>query len=165
MSEPPPNPTYAKVFAGVRQDSGDPKEFVKLIKSFYVSQGIHDKKTVIFSDSLDVDRCIEYKQVTDDAGLSPSFGVGTFFTNDFTNKETGQKSKPLNIVIKLSSAGGRPAVKISDNLGKNTGDSSEVARVKRELGYVERAWEGVDEKNRWGDSGAGEDQATARMMT
>jgi len=149
-SEPPPNPTYAQIFNGTRQDSGSPLEFVTLMKKFYQSQNIHERKTVVFSDSLNVDKCIEYKKVTEEAGLTPSFGVGTFFTNDFVRKTSGKKSVPLNIVIKLSEAEGRPAVKISDNLGKNTGDSHEVARVKEELGYVEKSWEGGDEKTRWG---------------
>ncbi|KAF2151931.1 nicotinate phosphoribosyltransferase [Myriangium duriaei CBS 260.36] len=147
---PTASPSYAEVFTGTRQDSGDPAEFVKLVKKFYDGQGISERKTVVFSDSLDVEKCIEYKRITEDAGLTPSFGIGTFFTNDFINKTHGGKSVPLNIVIKLSSGGGRPAVKISDNLGKNTGDSQEVARVKRVLGYVERDWEGGDETTRWG---------------
>ncbi|PNS14259.1 hypothetical protein CAC42_6772 [Sphaceloma murrayae] len=147
------SPTYAQIFTGTRQDSGDPTEFVKLVKDFYVKQGISEPKTVVFSDSLNVERCIEYKAVTDKAGLTPSFGIGTFLTNDFVDKKTGGKSVPLNIVIKIAEAGGRPAVKISDNLGKNMGDSEEVARVKQELGYVERDWRGGDESQRWGKQG------------
>ncbi|KAL2165316.1 hypothetical protein VTH06DRAFT_613 [Thermothelomyces fergusii] len=144
------NKTYADIFTGVRQDSGDPKSFVKLIRDFYDNEGIHDKKVIVFSDSLNIDRCLEYKEVAEEAGFQPTFGVGTFLTNDFVNTKTGKKSTPLNIVIKLSSANGNPAIKISDNIGKNTGDKETVEKVKRELGYVEREWEGGDETARWG---------------
>lgn len=107
-----PDKTYAEVFTGVRQDSGDPKDFVKLMRNFYNEQGIHEKKVIVFSDSLNIDRCLEYKQVSEEAGFQPTFGVGTFLTNDFVNTTTGKKSTPVNIVIKLSSAAGRPAIKI-----------------------------------------------------
>lgn len=59
---------------------------------------------------------------------------------------------PLNIVIKIASASGRHAVKISDNIGKNTGDKATVHEVKQRLGYTEKSWEGVDESTRWGSS-------------
>jgi nicotinate phosphoribosyltransferase len=72
--------TYAEVFNGVRQDSGDPIEFVKLVSRFYDDQGIK-KKTVVFSDSLDVEKCLHYKAVSEEHGLVPSFGVGTFLTS------------------------------------------------------------------------------------
>jgi len=107
-----PNKSYAEVFTGVRQDSGDPRTFVRLMRKFYDEQGVQDKKVIVFSDSLNIDRCMEYKQVSEEAGFQPTFGVGTFFTNDFIHTKTGTKSTPLNIVIKLSSAAGRPAIKI-----------------------------------------------------
>ncbi|KAJ5927542.1 hypothetical protein N7516_009315 [Penicillium verrucosum] len=141
--------TYAQSYAGVRQDSGDPAFFVKLVRDFYDSQGITDTKTVVFSDSLDIEHCLEYKAIAEKAGFSPTFGVGTFFTNDFITKSTGKKSKPLNIVIKIASANGSPAVKLSDNLGKNMGDSAKVQEVKKKLGYVEHEWEEGDETRRW----------------
>lgn len=176
----PPRLTYAEAFDGVRQDSGDPKEYVRMVRKFYDEVGIKEKKHIVFSDSLNVERCLEYKKISEEHGFIPSFGVGTFLTStshsffleltcnhteysgselryltagyidDFKNLTTGRKSVPLNIVIKLSSAGGRPAVKLSDNLGKNTGDSPTVAEVKERLGYVSHEWEGGDERRRWG---------------
>ncbi|KAK7744123.1 nicotinate phosphoribosyltransferase [Cytospora paraplurivora] len=146
--------TYAEVFTGVRQDSGDPKEFVKIMRKFYDDVGIKDKKVIVFSDSLNIERCLEYKQVADDAGFQPTFGVGTFLTNDFSRLSDGTKSTPMNIVIKLKSAANNAAVKISDNVGKNTGDKETVAKVKREIGYVEKEWKDGDETRRWGSDGA-----------
>jgi nicotinate phosphoribosyltransferase len=142
-------PTYAEVFAGIRQDSGDPKQYIKDASDFYKSIGVTDK-SIVFSDALNVEKCIEYRKLAEDYGFKPSFGVGTFFTNDYHRKSDPQtKSKPLNIVIKLSKAGGRPAIKISDNIGKNTGDSATVQEVKQRLGYTEHAWKEGDEAKRW----------------
>ncbi|KAK2733660.1 nicotinate phosphoribosyltransferase [Myotisia sp. PD_48] len=137
--------TYAQIFTGIRQDSGDPIYFVKMARDFYDKQGIKDKKTVVFSDSLNIDLCLDYKVVAEEAGFQPVFGV-----DDFKRLSDQKKSVPLNIVIKISSAGGRPAVKLSDNLGKNTGDSTTVVEVKKRLGYVEVDWENGDETRRWG---------------
>lgn len=145
--------SYAEAFVGIRQDSGDPKNYVKEARKFYDSIGITGKKAIIFSDSLNVERCLEYKKVAEEAGFAPSFGIGTFFTNDFVHRSDGKKSVPLNIVIKLSRAGGRPAIKISDNIGKNTGDSKTVAEVKQRLGYIEKGWRNGDEALRWGKEG------------
>ncbi|CAN8101317.1 unnamed protein product [Discula destructiva] len=145
--------TYAEVFTGVRQDSGDPEEFVKMMRNFYDSVGIKDKKTIVFSDSLNIELCLKYKKVAEEAGFQPTFGVGTFLTNDFTRLSDGSKSTPMNIVIKLGSAGSNQAVKISDNAGKNTGDKETVEKVKRALGYVEKDWKDGDESKRWGVDG------------
>ncbi|KAK2629054.1 hypothetical protein QTJ16_002157 [Diplocarpon rosae] len=141
--------TFAEVFTGVRQDSGDPAAFVKLMRDFYDKAGITSKKTIVFSDSLNIDLCLEYKKIAEEAGFNCSFGVGTFFTNDFVHLLTGKKSTPLNIVIKLSSAAGNEAIKISDNIGKNTGNKATVDKVKKELGYVEKGWSQGDEAHRW----------------
>ncbi|KKK19959.1 hypothetical protein P175DRAFT_0523306 [Aspergillus ochraceoroseus IBT 24754] len=144
-----PCKTYAQVYTGIRQDSGDPTYFVKMAREFYDREGITDTKVVVFSDSLDIEHCLEYKTIAEEAGFKPTFGVGTFFTNDYTHKSTGEKSKPLNIVIKISTANGEPAVKLSDNMGKNTGDKATVQSVKKRLGYVEQVWEEGDESSRW----------------
>lgn len=141
------NPTYAKIFTGTRQDSGDPLEFIKLMRNFYDAQGIKDPKTIVFSDSLNVEKCIKYKQATEAAGLTPAFGVGTFFTNDFTHLSDNKKSVPLNIVIKLAQAKGVPAVKLSDDMGKNMGPEDMIKKIKGEIGYIEKSW--ADEAHRW----------------
>ncbi|KAI9836520.1 MAG: nicotinate phosphoribosyltransferase [Sclerophora amabilis] len=142
--------TYAQIFTGVRQDSGDPSDFIKVMRKFYNREGIKEKKTIVFSDSLDIERCLKYKQEAEEAGFLASFGIGTFFTNDFTHASSNERSAPLNIVIKLSSAAAHHAVKISDNIGKNTGDRDTVESVKETLGYVEKCWKGGDESVRLG---------------
>jgi len=73
--------SYAQAFTGVRQDSGSPLEFVKLMKNFYKSEGITEKKTIVFSDSLNVERCFEYMEAAESAGFLPTFGIGTFLTS------------------------------------------------------------------------------------
>lgn len=77
--------TYADVYAGVRQDSGDPAHFVKMVRDFYDNEGIMGEKTVVFSDSLDIEHCLEYKTLAEEAGFKPVFGVGTFFTSEFSD--------------------------------------------------------------------------------
>ncbi|EPS43918.1 hypothetical protein H072_2180 [Dactylellina haptotyla CBS 200.50] len=153
FSKPCPLPaakgkTYAEIFTGIRQDSGDPENYVKWISDFYDKIGV-ENKAVVFSDSLTTELVLKYKACAEKHGLIPSFGIGTYLTNDFTHKSDGSKSTPLNIVIKLSSAAGHAAVKISDNIGKNTGDKATVEKVKEQLGYTESG-KVVDETKRWG---------------
>lgn len=142
-------PTYAQIFTGTRQDSGDPLEFIEMMKTFYAIQQIKEPKVIVFSDSLNVEKCIKYKLATEKAGLTPAFGVGTFFTNDFWHLNKNEKSVPMNIVIKLADAKGTPAVKLSDDKGKNMGPSELVDEVKTEVGYTERSWKEGDEAHRW----------------
>lgn len=39
--------TFAQVFTGVRQDSGDPANFVRMMREFYDKEGITDRKSVV----------------------------------------------------------------------------------------------------------------------
>lgn len=149
-SDSPIPRSYAQTFTGVRQDSGNPLDFIDTMRDFYDCEGIKDQKTIVFSDSLNVDLCIRYKEAAEVKGFLPTFGIGTFFTNDFVRSSDGKKSSPMNIVIKLSSASGRPSIKISDNVGKNTGDSETVHKVKEVLGYMEHQWTEGDEETRLG---------------
>ena len=82
-------------------------------------------KTIIFSDSLTPDKATKIKEYCV-GKIKSSFGIGTNLTNDVG-------FKPMNIVIKLSEVEWMPAVKLSDDLGKNTGDSIEVKLCKQIL--------------------------------
>ena len=132
---------FANWYIGVRQDSGDPYEYAKMIKNWYNEININNK-IICFSDSLNVDKCIKLKEFCDNINIGCSFGIGTSFTNDFD-------SSPMNIVIKLKSCGGGNAIKISDNWGKNMGDQLTIDNVKKLLGYVENKWDEGDESKRW----------------
>lgn len=120
----------AKLFDGVRQDSGDPFEFADKIINYYKKLGIDPmSKTIIFSDSLDIKKACEIKEYC--AGkIKSSFGIGTHLTNDVG-------VKPLNIVIKLSdvfvNGEWTPVVKLSDVPGKHTGNLAEIELCKRVL--------------------------------
>jgi nicotinate phosphoribosyltransferase len=78
-----PQKTYAQVFTGVRQDSGDPLDFIKMMRNFYDQEGVTDKKTIVFSDSLNIELCFKYKAAAEADGFQPTFGVGTFLTSEF----------------------------------------------------------------------------------
>ena len=130
------HPEFARRWKGLRQDSGDPVTFANDAKNTYDVIGVdtHDK-VIIFSDSLDLERSLQIRRDTAHLGFlstgaylrcyhrlhlsfSASFGVGTFLTNDFKSSSTGQRSKALNIVIKLAEINGKPCIKLSDDLGK-----------------------------------------------
>lgn len=118
----------ARKWKGVRQDSGDPFHFVDDVVAHYNACGIDpSSKTVLFSDSLDVDRCLKLADYCKERGVNCGFGIGTFLTNDFHQKNSTDRSKPMNIVIKLSNVDGHAAVKISDDLLKVS--QSYVARI------------------------------------
>ncbi|GAA5945997.1 hypothetical protein JCM3775_003612 [Rhodotorula graminis] len=158
------NPERARRWKGLRQDSGDPLKFIPVAKEAFERVGADPaKKVVVFSDSLDVERCIKLKKAADAAGIGSSFGVGTHLTNDFRRvdepvlqdepgagpvRTEGESSKALNMVIKLYSIAGQPCVKISDELTKNTGDPEAVALVKQRFGLEAHGGESTD--SRWG---------------
>lgn len=105
----------AKVYDGVRHDSGDPLIFGELTIKHYKSLGIDPRsKTIVFSDGLNIDKVIDIEK-TFMGRIRTSYGIGTHFTNDFA-------TPALSMVIKLRSINGIPVVKLSDESGKETGD-------------------------------------------
>ena len=103
--------TYATLFSGVRQDSGDPIEWGKKILAHYRSLGIDPKqKTLLFSDNLDFKRADRiYRTFKDEAKVA--FGIGTYIAND-------TDAEPLNIVMKVTDCNGQDVAKLSDTDGK-----------------------------------------------
>ncbi|KZT02905.1 nicotinate phosphoribosyltransferase [Laetiporus sulphureus 93-53] len=131
------NPDIARKWTGLRQDSGDPFVYAPRAKQIYEQLGIdYREKTIVFSDALNVEKVLKLKKQCDAVGFKASFGIGTSFSNDFKSLSSGgaKVSKALNMVIKLASANGKPCVKISDELTKNTGDPETVQLVKTIFG-------------------------------
>lgn len=122
----------AKLFDGVRCDSGNEFEFIDRLIARYKELGIDPTtKTIIFSNALDFEKALhifEYCQ----GKIRCSFGIGTNLTND-----TGYT--PSNIVMKLSrckmnvNQEWRECVKLSDDMGKHMGSSTEVQACLHEL--------------------------------
>jgi nicotinate phosphoribosyltransferase len=69
-----------------------------------------------------------------------SFGWGTNLTNDFAGcvSDGTEGFKPISIVCKVTSVNGRPAVKLSDNPNKASGDPREIERYLRLFGGTGR---------------------------
>ncbi|KAI0324326.1 nicotinate phosphoribosyltransferase [Cubamyces sp. BRFM 1775] len=127
------DPHFARQWTGLRQDSGDPFVFAPRAKEIYQQLGVdYTTKTIIFSDSLNVEKALKLKKQCDEIGFKCAFGIGTSLSNDFGRVSAGgkEKSRALNMVIKLSSVDGKPTVKISDEITKNTGDPATVRLVK-----------------------------------
>jgi nicotinate phosphoribosyltransferase len=122
---------YAKLYDGVRHDSGDPFEFIDKIVAHYVKLKIDPlSKVIVFSDGLNTELSLKISQYCS-GKIKCSFGIGTNMTNDVG-------VKPLNIVIKLFEIDGHHAIKLSDNLGKSVGDQETIQYVKWLLGYKEK---------------------------
>jgi nicotinate phosphoribosyltransferase len=102
---------FAKLFDGLRHDSGDPVVWGEKALAHYERLRIDaNTKRLTFSDGLDFDKAIAlYHHFADRTQLG--FGIGTNLTNDM-----GQKT--LHIVMKLTHANGQPVAKLSDSPGK-----------------------------------------------
>lgn len=102
----------APSYSGLRHDSGCPLTWGEKAIAMFRRLGIDPlTRTLVFSDGLTFPKMIElYRAFHGRAGVL--FGIGTNLTNDVGNV-------PLDIVIKMVAAGGRPVAKISDEPGKS----------------------------------------------
>lgn len=101
------NRSMVNNYTGVRHDSGDPFAWGEKMIAHYKSYGVDPKtKLLLFSDGLDFNKAQALYDYFD-GRAKVSFGIGTFCSNDTSEK-------PLNIVIKLQYVNGRPVAKLSD---------------------------------------------------
>lgn len=115
----------AKLFDGVRCDSGNELEFIDKLTARYKELGIDSTtKTIVFSNALDFGKALDIQKYCH-GKIRCAFGIGTNLTND-----TG--FKPSNIVMKLTQCKmnvnqeWRECVKLSDDIGKHIGSPEEV---------------------------------------
>ena len=127
---------FAKLFDGLRHDSGDPYEWGDKAYAHYRKLKIDTKtKMLTFSDGLNLPKAWELHQYFKDR-FQVSFGIGTNLTNDM-----GQK--PLNIVLKLVECNGQSVAKISDSPGKTMTDNDTFLAYLRQVFEIEELGEMV----------------------
>ncbi|MBX3581837.1 MAG: nicotinate phosphoribosyltransferase [Rhizobiaceae bacterium] len=133
-------PDWVAGWTGFRPDSAPPIEGGERILSWWREKGVDPrKKLLIFSDGLDVDTIIDtYKHF--EGKVRMSFGWGTNLTNDFEDcaPEETDGLGAISLVCKVTEANGNPAVKLSDNPAKATGDRREIERYLRVFGEEDR---------------------------
>lgn len=117
---------FAKLFDGLRHDSGDPYEWGDKAYAHYKKLKIDSKtKMLTFSDGLNLEKAWNLHQYFKDR-FQVSFGIGTNLTNDL-----GQV--PLNIVLKLVECNGQSVAKISDSPGKTMTDNDTFLAYLRQV--------------------------------
>lgn len=116
---------YAKLFDGLRWDSGDPFVFTEQAIRHYHRHRIDPRtKTIVYTDALDLEGVKKIRQFVN-GRIRDVYGIGTYLTNDVG-------VKPLNMVIKLFECKPKgcdefiPTVKLSDTEGKHTGEPQEI---------------------------------------
>jgi len=118
------NKRLARLYDGVRHDSGNPYKFADKIINHYNDLKIDPlSKTLVFSNALTVKKAAEIRKYCDKK-IKCAFGIGTFITNDFDN------NPPLNMVIKMWECNDIPVIKLSDDIGKECGEENAIKVAK-----------------------------------
>jgi len=123
---------FAKLFDGLRHDSGDPVVWGEKALAHYAGLRIdaHTKR-LVFSDGLDLPTAFGiYRHFADRTQLG--FGIGTKLSNDVG-------LTPLNIVMKLVRCNGQPVAKLSDSPGKTLCDDETFLAYLRQVFKVKNA--------------------------
>ena len=103
---------FAKLFDGLRHDSGDPVVWAEKAIAHYRRLGIDPMtKTLVFSDGLNLPKSLQIFRALR-GRINVSFGIGTNLTCDIPGVE------PMNIVLKMTDCNGQPVAKISDEAAK-----------------------------------------------
>lgn len=117
---------FAKLFDGLRHDSGDPYVWGDKAYQHYKRLKINPKtKMLNFSDGLTLESAWDLYEYFNDR-FQLGFGIGTHLTNDM-----GQT--PLNIVLKLVECNGQSVAKISDSPGKTMTDNDTFLAYLRQV--------------------------------
>ena len=117
---------FAKLFDGLRHDSGDPFAWGEKALAHYAGLRIDaNTKRLVFSDGLDLLTAIRlYRAFANRA--QTGFGIGTNLSNDVG-------LTPLHIVMKLTSANRQPVAKLSDSPGKSMCDDQTFLAYLRQV--------------------------------
>ena len=117
---------FAKLFDGLRHDSGDPIEWGEKAIAHYKKLNLNPRtKRFVFSDGLNLPRAIEiYKHFR--TRVPTAFGIGTNLTNDTPHEA-------LNIVMKIVFCNGQPVAKLSDSPGKTLCDNNTFLAYLRQV--------------------------------
>lgn len=117
---------FAKLFDGLRHDSGDPYVWGDKAYAHYKKLKIDSRtKMLTFSDGLDLTKAWNLHQYFKNR-FKTSFGIGTNLTNDLGHT-------PLNIVLKLVECNGQSVAKISDSPGKTMSDNNTFLAYLRQV--------------------------------
>ncbi len=133
-------PDWVADWTGFRPDSAPPIEGGEEIIRWWKQHGRDPReKLLIFSDGMDIEG-IEATYRHFAGRVRTSFGWGTNLTNDFIGcaPDGSTDLDPISLVCKVTDVNGRPAVKLSDNPEKATGDPAEIARYLRVFGDAGR---------------------------
>jgi nicotinate phosphoribosyltransferase len=132
-------PDWVAHWSGVRIDSKEPIAGGEELIAWWQERGEDPlNKLLIFSDGLTVETIEEvYQRFNGRVRLS--FGWGTHLTNDFQDcsPKKNEQLRAISLVCKVTHAGGKSTVKLSDNYDKATGPADEIERYRRVFGQAD----------------------------